>query len=111
MTDAGPESPTTARPLEMDDDDVQETGAAGEFGTMKTAAASNPPVSSDETAPPKPPRAQSETQTNVTILKEAFPSVEEPVIKAVLRASGGRVETAFNALLGTYTCSLERPAR
>ncbi|XP_044723925.1 CUE domain-containing protein [Hirsutella rhossiliensis] len=99
VTEAGPESPTTARPFEMDDDDVLEPGIAGEPGTPKPAAVSTPPVSPVEPAPPKPPRPQSETQTNVMILKEAFPSVEEPVIKAILRASGGRVETAFNALL------------
>lgn len=34
------------------------------------------------------------------ILKEAFPTVDSSVIKAVLRASGGQVEPAFNALLG-----------
>jgi len=33
------------------------------------------------------------------ILQEAFPSVEPSVIRAVLRASSGRVEPAFNALL------------
>ena len=35
-------------------------------------------------------------------LKEAFPSIDPSVIKAVLRASGGNVEPAFNALLGYY---------
>jgi len=33
-------------------------------------------------------------------LKEAFPSIDGAIIKAILRASGGRVEPAFNALLG-----------
>lgn len=33
-------------------------------------------------------------------LKEAFPGIEPSVVKAVLRASGGRLEPAFNALLG-----------
>lgn len=79
----------------MDDDDVPEAGVAGE------TAATKPAASSDELVPSKPPRPQSETPTEVTILKEAFPSVEEPVVKAIIRASGGRVETAFNALLGT----------
>ncbi|EQK98983.1 CUE domain protein [Ophiocordyceps sinensis CO18] len=83
----------------MDDDDVQETALAGAPTTTKPAAASTPSASSDEPVPPKPPRPQNETQTNVMILKEAFPRVEEPVIKAILRASGGRVEMAFNALL------------
>jgi hypothetical protein len=41
-----------------------------------------------------------EAQKNEATLKEAFPSVDSGVIRAVLRASGGRVEPAFNALLG-----------
>ncbi|KAM0409612.1 hypothetical protein HYE67_009530 [Fusarium culmorum] len=112
--ESGPESPTTARPFELDDDDVQESGVLGgdEENTTTTAAATNTsqaqtpaqaqaqaPTSTNEAAPPKPPRPVSETQQNETILKEAFPSVELSVIKAVLRASGGRVEPAFNALL------------
>lgn len=32
-------------------------------------------------------------------LREAFPSIDAAVVKAVLRASGGKVEPAFNALL------------
>lgn len=53
-----------------------------------------------EAAPPMPPRPMSEAQKNEIILKEAFPSVDQGVIKAILRASGGQVEPAFNALLG-----------
>lgn len=110
-TESGPESPTTARPLDLDDDDVQESGVlGGDDSNTTTAAATNTfqpkspaqaqaPTSTNEAAPPKPPRPVSETQQNEAILKEAFPSVELSVIKAVLRASGGRVEPAFNALL------------
>jgi hypothetical protein len=54
--------------------------------------------------PPKPQRPSTETQTNELILKEAFPTVDDGVIKAVLRASGGKVEPAFNALLGKLMC-------
>lgn len=50
--------------------------------------------------PAKPQRPPTEAQTNDMILKEAFPTVDNGVIKAVLRASGGKVEPAFNALLG-----------
>ncbi|EGU80109.1 hypothetical protein FOPG_01393 [Fusarium oxysporum f. sp. conglutinans race 2 54008] len=104
----GPESPTTARPLDLDDDDVQESGvldsnttpaAATNTTTTQTQAQAQAPSPTNETAPPKPPRPVSEAQKNETILKEAFPSVELSVIKAVLRASGGRVEPAFHALL------------
>ncbi|PHH86599.1 hypothetical protein CDD83_10000 [Cordyceps sp. RAO-2017] len=99
--DLGAESPTTARPLEMDDDDGQESGVIGEDGTaVTTSAAAPPPAASSTPVPPsKPPRPMSEAEKNVLILKEAFPTVEDPVIRAVLRASGGQVEPAFNALL------------
>ncbi|KAG9506797.1 hypothetical protein J7337_000337 [Fusarium musae] len=104
--ESGPESPTTARPLDLDDDDVQESGVldsnttpAAATNTTTTQAPAQAPTPTNETAPPKPPRPVSEAQKNETILKEAFPTVELSVIKAVLRASGGRVEPAFHALL------------
>ncbi|KAK9782931.1 hypothetical protein SCAR479_01274 [Seiridium cardinale] len=107
---SGPESPTTVRPFEMDDDDVQDTGLLGDEGTQQTtttsaasapaaAAATAAPATSEEAPPPKPPRPMTETQKNEQILKEAFPSIDATVIKAVLVASGGRVDPAFNALL------------
>lgn len=58
------------------------------------------------TAPAKPPRPLSPMQQNKLVLKEAFPSVDDNVIEAVLIASGGNIEPAFNALLGTRTFSL-----
>ncbi|KAF3070590.1 CUE domain-containing protein 5 [Daldinia childiae] len=99
-----PESPTTVRPFEMDDDDIQDTGILGDDNAHQTTAnatstAANPPTASEETAPPKPPRPVTEQQKNELILKEAFPSIELPVIKAVLIASGGQIDPAFNALL------------
>ncbi|KAF5612691.1 CUE domain protein [Fusarium subglutinans] len=104
--ESGPESPTTARPLDLDDDDVQESGVldsnttpTAATNTTTTQAQAQAPSPTNETAPPKPPRPVSEAQKNETILKEAFPTVELSVIKAVLRASGGRVEPAFHALL------------
>lgn len=107
-TDSGAESPTTARPLDLDDDDVQETGLIGEDGattaTTTTPATSKPlPATVEDEEGPKPPKPQrpsTEAQNNEMILKEAFPGVDLGVIKAVLRASGGQVEPAFNALLG-----------
>lgn len=78
------------------------TGAATEASKAAPAATpSNPPTTaSDEVPPPKPPRPMTEQQKNEAILKEAFPSIESSVIKAVLIASGGRIDPAFNALLG-----------
>jgi hypothetical protein len=89
----------------MDDDDVQESGVLNtEDGTVKPnattpAPANAPAAGSNEAAPPKPPRPQTEEQKNMATLKEAFPSVDDAVIKAVLRASSGRIDSAFNALL------------
>jgi len=91
----GAESPTTARPLEMDDDDVQESGVLG-----SDAAAASKHATVEDEAPAKPPRPLSPQQQAENTLKEAFPSIDAAVVKAVLRASGGRVEPAFNALLG-----------
>ncbi|KAI0837329.1 hypothetical protein F5Y06DRAFT_86873 [Hypoxylon sp. FL0890] len=98
-----PESPTTVRPFEMDDDDIQETGVLGDDNahpTTTTSTNTNQPTATEETAPPKPPRPVTEQQKNEMILKEAFPNIELVVIKAVLTASGGQIDPAFNALLG-----------
>lgn len=118
-----PESPTTARPLDLDDDEGQESGvvndsqgagAANVGGAPKegkegggndaptdaAAAASSTNADASDAPPPPPPRPLTEAQKNELILKEAFPSVEIGVIKAVLRASRGQVEPAFHALLG-----------
>lgn len=103
----------------MDDDDVQESGVIGEENpttpapanttttttnntnnSNNTSAAAAATPSTAEVPPTKPPRPLTEAQKNELILKEAFPSVEPSVIKAVLSASSGRVEPAFNALLG-----------
>ncbi|KAK6351757.1 ubiquitin-binding protein cue5 [Orbilia javanica] len=54
----------------------------------------------EEAPPPKPPRPVSKFEQNVATLAEAFPDIDVAVIKAVLTASGGKVEPAFNALLG-----------
>ncbi|RDW76250.1 uncharacterized protein DSM5745_06242 [Aspergillus mulundensis] len=89
-----PESPTTARPLDFDDE-VQETGV--------TSASSSAQQSTAEAAPPKPPRPLSPRQQAENTLKEAFPSVELSVVKAVLVASSYDVERAFHALLGSHS--------
>lgn len=107
MTDSGAESPTTAQPLDMSDDE-QETGIIGD-GNVSPMLGSRQ-SSEGPTPPPKPPRPMTEAQKNQIILKEAFPTVEDSVIKAVLSASGGRVEPAFNALLGALLrrCAVAR---
>lgn len=101
----------------MDDDDIQETGVLGDESAHPTTApapattaatatsttpAADQAIAPDVAAPPKPPRPLTEQQKNELILKEAFPNIEVPVIKAVLAASRGQIDPAFNALLGMY---------
>lgn len=99
---SGAESPTTARPLEMDDDDIQDTSLSGHEQTANApatqATTSSPPA--PEVAPAKPPRPLTAQQEAEKTLKEAFPGIDAAVIRAVLIASGGKIEPAFNALLG-----------
>lgn len=66
---------------------------------MKSDSAPKPPPK-DEAPPTKPPRPASPREQAENTLKEAFPSIDAAVVKAVLAASGGQVEPAFNALLG-----------
>ncbi|KAJ5811838.1 hypothetical protein N7474_008139 [Penicillium riverlandense] len=90
------ESPTTARPLNFDDEEPQESG-------IISTATGSVPQSDPETAPappPKPPRPLSPREQSELTLKEAFPSLDGAVVKAVLVASNWHVERAFNALLG-----------
>ncbi|KAI2670071.1 hypothetical protein DTO006G1_6293 [Penicillium roqueforti] len=86
------ESPTTARPMDFDDE-PQENGiiTSDPIATQPAAA---------EAAPPKPPRPLNPREQSENTLREAFPSIEPGVIKAVLTASNWNVEPAFNALLG-----------
>jgi len=68
--------------------------------TTELPAAAAFTTESEENPPPKPPRPVSLFDKNVATLAEAFPDVDLAVVKAVLTASAGRVEPAFNALLG-----------
>jgi len=82
----------------MDDDDVQETlGLSGDAPNVTSVARTG---TGEEAPPAKPPRPLSPQQQAENTLKEAFPAIDAAVVKAVLHASGGRVEPAFNALLG-----------
>jgi hypothetical protein len=68
----------------------------------------------EEEAPPaKPPRPISPQAQAEATLMEAFPSIDTKIVKAVLTASGGQVEPAFNALLGMSDPSFvaEQPPR
>lgn len=96
---APPESPTTAKSLDFDD----ETAETISFPLKSPLSTEKPkPGAEEDFPPPKPPRPLAPEQQAENTLKEAFPSIDAAVVKAVLRASGGRVEPAFNALLGIY---------
>ncbi|KAI1366093.1 hypothetical protein F5Y08DRAFT_155268 [Xylaria arbuscula] len=84
----------------MDDDDVPETGGLNNSATTAPSTTAATSVPSDEMPPAQPPRPLTTQQKNEQILKEAFPSIDATVIKAVLAASGGQIDPAFNALLG-----------
>lgn len=87
-----PESPTTARPLDFDEEDT-----ARPASPTPTPAPNPPPK--DDYPPQKPPRPVSAREQAENTLKDAFPTIDPSVIRAVLSASGGSVEPAFNALL------------
>lgn len=90
------ESPTTARPLDFDDEPQDSNAASGNTAPAQQTATETPPA-----APPKPPRPMSPREQSENTLKEAFPSIDATVVKAVLNASNWNVERAFNALLGS----------
>jgi hypothetical protein len=99
-----PESPTTARELDFDDDNDTPTAATHDAAAPPPPSKSPKPgvrfsEESQEIPPPKPPRPMSPQQQAQNTLIEAFPGIDSNVIKAVLVASGGKVEPAFNALL------------
>ncbi|KAM0723225.1 hypothetical protein Q7P37_001425 [Cladosporium fusiforme] len=106
------ESVTTREEMDFDDNEhEQETGRVSPLGhetanskPAKKSPSPKPRVSfqeqNEEIPPVKPPRPQNAQEQAENTLIEAFPSIDTKVVKAVLAASGGRVEPAFNALLG-----------
>ena len=94
-TEGKPESPTTAQPLDFDDDDHTTAQTPTKMSATDDASKPNPPPK-DEAPPAKPPRPVNPAEQT---LQEAFPGIDQGVVKAVLIASGGQLEPAFNALL------------
>jgi hypothetical protein len=104
-----PESPTTGREPDFDDDPPHESSsnAPQQPAGIASPATKEPKRVSfqeqqeqEEAPPARPPRPLSpQVQAEATLI-EAFPSIDTKVVKAVLSASGGQVEPAFNALLG-----------
>ncbi|MCJ1312826.1 ubiquitin-binding protein cue5 [Agyrium rufum] len=113
MADAGkpkvegpPESPTTAREPDFNDEPLDDPssprGASKTGPTIAEPKPSTTPgtiIESEVPPPQQPRRPLSPRQQAENTLKEAFPSIDANVVKAVLTASGGHVEPAFNALL------------
>ena len=100
--EARPESPTTAIAVDFDDEAIEAPPSSLKAGGPKEKPNAS---AGEDVPPPKPPRPLAPEQQAENTLKEAFPSIDAAVVKAVLRASGGRVEPAFNALLGIYGCN------
>lgn len=92
-----PESPTTARELDFDDDPHEPLAANPKQASILRTEHQ---AFGEDVPPPKPPRPLPPSQQAENTLKEAFPTIDVAVIKAVLRASRGNVEPAFDALLG-----------
>lgn len=55
----------------------------------------------------QPPATLNPREQAEATLREAFPSIDAAVVKAVLVASGGQVEPAFNALLSMFRRATE----
>ena len=101
QTDQTSHSETTTTAIGADHPgEAEDSHGAKKELTPKPTAAPTTMEPSEEVPPPKPPRPLTPQQQAEATLREAFPSVEPAVVKAVLTASGGRVEPAFNALLG-----------
>lgn len=96
----GAESPTTAHQLDFDDDAHEIPPAPPDANPPRQKPRVSFQDQQDDAPPPKPPRPMSpQAQAEATLI-EAFPNIDAKVVKAVLMASGGKVEPAFNALLG-----------
>ena len=102
-----PESPTTARELDFDDEPL-DTPASPLRRAVTPKKNTPTALVVEDVAPPKPPRPADPVQQAENTLKEAFPTIDAAVVRAVLRASGGNVEPAFNALLGKRKATILR---
>jgi CUE domain len=69
---------------------------------ITSSSPSRSPIAEErtESTPVLPPRPMSPKSQAKAMLKDAFPDVDETIINAVLIASRGQIEPAFNALLG-----------
>ncbi|CAC9894889.1 unnamed protein product [Aureobasidium pullulans] len=89
---AGAESPTTARELDFDDDHDESRPVKSPTPKQVSFVEVE-----DEDAPSKPARPLSPQSQNEKTLKEAFPTIDAKVIRAVLIASGGNAQRQLDA--------------
>lgn len=75
---------------------ASEPGAQGAPSSTATSPAPVPTLAVND----QPARPLTPNSANRATLQEAFPNIDASVIRAVLIASGGQLEPAFNALLG-----------
>jgi hypothetical protein len=104
----GAESPRTAKELDFDDDAHDTLPVPDRQPTPKGTKRVSFQDDEAPVPPPKPPRPMSPKAQAEATLIEAFPLMDVKVVKAVLVASGGKVEPAFNALLSMSDPSFEQ---
>lgn len=92
VSDANDSKTDTEKPASSPSSNPKESNVAPEKAATEEVAL-------DEDAPPPPPRPVSPISRITQDLKDAFPNVEDKLITAVLIASQGQVDPAFNALL------------
>ncbi|KAG2731612.1 hypothetical protein G9P44_005199 [Scheffersomyces stipitis] len=99
-TKAAKEELEESTEIPLDDPIAAKTDESGKPDTTETATEAIPIDDAEEDAgPPPPPRPVDPLVKITNELKDAFPAIEEKIVTAVLIASQGNVDPAFNALL------------
>jgi len=107
-------SPSPVSPIAQDDNDDKSALVLHDVDLAREQNPKSPRsvhFRDEGEAPVKPPRPLSPQQQALITLIEAFPSIDGKVVKAVLTASGGQLEPAFNALLGSTLADKEQADR
>lgn len=91
--------PETSKLAAKDTKEATEAEEKPKDGATKETDTAKSGVSDEEDAPPPPARPLSPAAQIKKDLKEAFPQIEDKYIEAVLIASEGQADPAFNALL------------
>ncbi|KAK9454954.1 hypothetical protein V1511DRAFT_470548 [Dipodascopsis uninucleata] len=99
MTDVLNSSPEDPISPKLDRSSVAQSPAAIENDRSLNDSLVTNANEAEDIPPAKPPRPMSPMAQAEKTLKDAFPNMEASVVKAVLIASGGQLDPAFNALL------------